>query len=158
MIKIYLKNLIRNYNYENDCPENTFSNVDLDVSMDTANYKQIDVVVGENGVGKSFLFQNFIYLAFLYNIRLKQYNDYEFIDKETVVARLYDVGIGKIKIINEHNLPTKSDENEIKIPTTYNPTDKSRVEDDCCREFEECKSGYPDVDECMRNGAKFLKK
>ena len=158
MIKIYLKNQVRKYQYENDSHEDIGLNVDLDVSIDTDNYKQIDIVVGKNGVGKSFLFQNLIYLAFLYNIRRKQCNDYEYIDKETVVARLYDAGIGKIKIINEHNLLTKNGENEINIPTTYNPTDKSRVEDDCCRELEESKTGDPDVDKCMRMGAKLLRK
>lgn len=145
-MQIYLKSEKKIYAYH---PNSVRTDCDLDITFGCEEEKSIDVIMGENGVGKSFLYQNFVYIAYLYQkhqnsnelqddfaniINRNRYNNDvnsndlqdDFADIHAVVSRLYDSGIGWIRFNEKKDLP--QDSFHITIKTSYHPQDKSRVE------------------------------
>lgn len=165
-MQIYLKNKVKEYIYSDSNRNISFPNtnahekfdLDIDFSIEEFNNRQIDIIVGENGVGKSFLFQNLVYIAYLYNIQNQKNSQYNYIEKETIISRLYDAGIGEIRTINpyvDEGKDISRTYREIRIKTMYNPYDKTRVKTLPWKKKEDID---PDVQKALEMGVKYSNK
>ena len=117
MFKIYLRNDVLDYQNENH------KDVDLDIDFDESQPHLIDAFIGENGVGKSFLCQNVVNLAFLYKSKnFREDNLYNaYIQK--VIQRLAESKIGDFAS-EEKVPPSTSDKIVISLFSSYNPQKK----------------------------------
>lgn len=118
MFRIYLKNRIRTYKNEGGSYD---ENLDLDLDFDESHMGQLDAIVGANGVGKSFLCQNVVYLAFLYKEAIHR-NKVNSGDVQKIIAKLFNSGIGDILQEAQLNkIKLKENQHLVSLFTSYNP-------------------------------------
>jgi predicted ATPase len=115
MFNIYLRGGVKTFRHANE-----HKDVDLDIDYDEEKPNQLDAFVGENGIGKSFLCQNVVYLAFLYKMKGEARDGYYKADIQKIIARLAVSKIGDFGYISE--IP-KSEPGKriISMFTSYNP-------------------------------------
>ena len=128
-MKVWLKNQVRKYVYREF---DYMQDADLDVLHDENSEKLINVYLGENGVGKTFLFESLVYLSCLYNG-----NNIAYSDEQKIITRLYDSGVGEI-LIGKNDRREKIIEDGsnfiISVKTSYYPEDVSRVVEEQLKE------------------------
>lgn len=117
MFEIYLRNDVIDYQKGNH------KDVDLDIDFDESQPHLIDAFIGENGVGKSFLCQNVVNLAFLYKSKnFREGNLYKaYIQK--VIQRLAESKIGDFAS-EEKVPPSTNDKIVVSLFSSYNPQKK----------------------------------
>lgn len=124
MFEIYLRNGVIDYQNDNH------KDVDLDIDFDESRSQMLDVFIGYNGVGKSFLCQNVVNLAFLYKIKPFNQSNLYSLFIQSVIKRLAESKIGDFAS-EEEVPPSTSDKIVVSLYSSYNPqiTDSSSSAD-----------------------------